>query len=111
MALLDEVSSELEDDVDNLMNDSYTEFVLEENLENELDSDDEPLNLLVPEADYHPFENPNIAKTLKEGNDKTEKEVKGKSKEKGKEKEKGKGKGKDKGKSKEKKQRKRNKNY
>ena len=27
-----------------------TEFVLEESLENELDSDDEPLNLLVPEA-------------------------------------------------------------
>ena len=57
-ALLDDVSSELEDDVDNLMNDLYTEFVLEENLENELDSDDEPLNLLVPEANCHAFENP-----------------------------------------------------
>ena len=29
----------------------------EESLENELDTDDEPLNLLVPEANYHVVEN------------------------------------------------------
>ena len=44
-----EVNSVLEDDIDNLMNDSSTQFMLEESLENELDSDYEPLNLLVPE--------------------------------------------------------------
>ena len=44
-----EVNSVLEDDTDNVMNDSGTEFMLEESLENELDSDDEPLNLIVPE--------------------------------------------------------------
>lgn len=44
-----EVNSVLEDDIDNVMNDSGTEFMLEESLENELDSDYEPLNLIVPE--------------------------------------------------------------
>ena len=58
--LLDEVNSDLEDDIDNLMNDSDTEFVLEESLENELDFDDEPLNLLVPEVNYHVIENTTI---------------------------------------------------
>ena len=38
---LDGVNSDLEDDIDNLMNDSDTEFVLEESLKNGLDSDDE----------------------------------------------------------------------
>ena len=51
-ALLDVVDSGLEGDLDNLMYDSDTEFVLEESLENELDSDDEPLNLLVAETNY-----------------------------------------------------------
>lgn len=44
-----EVNSVLVDDIDNVMNDSGTEFMLEESLENELDSDYEPLNLIVPE--------------------------------------------------------------
>ena len=48
--LLDEVNSDLEEDIGKLMNDSETEFVFEESLKNESDSDDEPLNLLVPEA-------------------------------------------------------------
>ena len=43
--LLDKVNSHIGDDIDNLMNDLDTEFVLEESLENELDSDDEPFNL------------------------------------------------------------------
>ena len=51
--LLDEVHSDLEDDIDNLMNKSDTEFVLEQSLENELDFDDESLSLIVPEANYH----------------------------------------------------------
>ena len=48
--LLDEVNSDLEEDIGKLMNNSETEFVFEESLKNESDSDDEPLNLLVPEA-------------------------------------------------------------
>ena len=74
--------------------------MLEESLENELDSHDEPLNLLVAEANYHAVENQTIEKTLEEGSSKAEKEVKGKSNEKGKGKEKCKGKEKEKGKSK-----------
>ena len=49
-ALLDEVNSDLDDEIDNLMKYLDTEIVLEESLENELDSDDETLNLLVHEA-------------------------------------------------------------
>ena len=96
--MLDEVNSDL-DDIDNLVNDSTTEFVLTESLENELDSNDKPLDLLVPEANYV-VENPTIEKALEEGSRKAEKEVKGKTKKTGK----GKGiyNGKSKGKSKEK---------
>ena len=39
------------------MKDSDTEVAWDEILENEVDSDDEPLNLLVPEANYHVAEN------------------------------------------------------
>ena len=53
------------------MNDSDTEFVLEKSLENELDSEYEPLYLPecneplnVQEANYHVVENPAIEKTL-----------------------------------------------
>ena len=76
---MDEVNSDLEDDINNLMNDLDTEY-----LENELVSDDEPLRLLMPEANYHVVENPTIEKSLEEGSSKAEKEVKGKSKERGK---------------------------
>ena len=86
--LLNEVNSDLEHNIDNLMNNLDTEFVLEESLENDLDSVDDILNLLVPEANYRVVENPSIEKTLNEGSSKAEKE--GKGKEKGKLKEKGK---------------------
>ena len=46
----------------------------------------EPLNFLVPEANYHVVENDAIEKTLVEGSSKAKKDVNGKSKEKGKEK-------------------------
>ena len=94
--MLDKVNGDLEDDIDNLMNNSDTKFLLEEILENELDSDDEPLNLLVPEANYHVVENPTIKVNFEEGSKKAENEIKRKSKEKGEGKEKGKGKGKEK---------------
>ena len=86
--LLNEVNSDLEHNIDNLMNNLDTEFVLEESLENDLDSVDDILNLLVPEANYRVVENPSIEKTLNEGSSKAERE--GKGKEKGKLKEKGK---------------------
>ena len=64
-AFLDEVNSDIEDDIDNLMNDSDAECVLEESLEKELNSDDEPLILLVLEANYHVVEDPTIEKLWK----------------------------------------------
>ena len=91
--MLAEVNSDLEDDIDNNDNNS----VLEERLKNKLDSDDEPLSLLAPEANYHVAEDSTIEKNLEEGSSKAENEVKGKNKEKDKVKEKSKGKGKDKG--------------
>ena len=70
-ALLDQVNSGVENDIDNLMNDSDTEFVLEKILENELNSEYEPLYLPecneplnVQEANYNVVENPAIQKTL-----------------------------------------------
>ena len=93
-ALLDEVDSDLEDDIDNLMNNSDSEFVGNLNsgksLENYLDFDDKPLNLLVIEAIYQVVENTAIEETLEEGSSKADKKVK----EKQKEKKKGKGEGK-----------------
>lgn len=53
------------DDIENVMNDSDTEFLLEESLKNELDSDDKPLTFLVPEANYNVFENLTIGKNVK----------------------------------------------
>ena len=66
MTLLDGAKSDLEDDIDNLINDLETEFVLEERLENELDSDDKPLNLFFPETNYRVAENSTIENTLGE---------------------------------------------
>ena len=37
---------------------------MKESLENELDSDDEPLNLRLPKANYHIVESPTIEKKL-----------------------------------------------
>ena len=79
------------------MNNSDTESVLKEGLENQLNSDDKPLYLSVPEANYHVAENPITQKYLEERSSKGMKEVR-KIKEKDRGKEKGKGKEKDKGK-------------
>ena len=51
-ALLDEVNSDQEEDIDNLMNNSDTEFIVDENLDNDIDSDDEPLSVLIREAKF-----------------------------------------------------------
>ena len=95
-ASLYEVNSDLENNIDNLRNHSGTKSVLEESLENELDSDNEPLNLLALEANNHVVEDPIIEKTLEEGSSRAENEVKGTIEEKSKEKDKGKSKGKSK---------------
>ena len=79
-ALLNEVNSDVEHNIGNLMNDLDTEFVLEESLKNDLDSDDDTLNLLVPEANYRAVENPSIEKTLDKSSSKAEKEGKAKKK-------------------------------
>ena len=64
---------------------------MKESLENELDSDDEPLSLRLSKANYHVVESPTIKKKTLEGDSsKADKEVKGKGKEKDKRKEKGK---------------------
>ena len=97
MTLLDGAKSDLEDDIHNLINDLETEFVLKERLENELGSDDKPLNLFAPEANYHVAENSTIEKTLGEDSSNAEKEVK-KGKKKSKEKKKTKEKAKEKAK-------------
>ena len=105
---MDEVNSDLEDNIDNLMKELDTEFVLEERLGNQLYSDDETLNSLVPEAKYHIAENPTIETSLEEGSSKAKIDTERKIKERGKEKEKGKGKGKNQRKKQGGKQRKRN---
>ena len=51
-ALLDEVNSDQEEDIEILMNDSVTEFIVDENLDNDIDSDDEPLSVLIREAKF-----------------------------------------------------------
>ena len=79
-ALLNEVNSDVEHNIGNLMNDLDTEFVLEESLKNDLDSDDDTLNLLVPEANNRAVENPSIEKTLDKSSSEAEKEGKAKKK-------------------------------
>ena len=52
-AILEEVNSDQEEDTDNLINDSDTEFIVDENLDKDINSDDEPLNVLIPETNIH----------------------------------------------------------
>ena len=85
-ALLDEVNSDQEDDIDNLMNDSETEFTVDEKLDNEIDSDDEPLSVLMPEANIHVVKISTAEANMEESNVVCEKESKEKSKRKDKEK-------------------------
>ena len=51
-ALLDEVNSDHEEDIENLMNDSDTEFIVDKNLDNDIDSDDEPLSVLIQKPTF-----------------------------------------------------------
>ena len=85
-ALLDEVNSDQEEDIENLMNDSDTEFIVDENLDNDIDSDDEPLSVLIPEANIHVVKSSTAETNMEESNVVCEKESKQKSKRKGKEK-------------------------
>ena len=85
-ALLDEVNSDQEEDIENLMNDSDTEFIVDENLDNDIDSDDEPLSVLIPEANIHVVKISTAEANMEESNVVCEKESKEKSKRKDKEK-------------------------
>ena len=85
-AVLDEINSDQEEDIDNLMNDSETEFTVDENLDNEIDSDDEPLSVLIPEANIHVVKISTAEENMEESNVVCKKESKQKSKRKGKEK-------------------------
>ena len=85
-ALLDEVNSDQEEDIENLMNNSDTEFIVDENLDNDIDSDDEPLSVLIPEANIHVVKSSTAEANMEESNVVCEKESKQKSKRKGKEK-------------------------
>ena len=79
-------SSDQEDDIDNLTSDSETEFTVDENLDNEIDPDDEPLSVLMPEANIHVVKISTAEANMEESNVVCEKESKQKSKRKGKEK-------------------------
>lgn len=52
------------------LNTSVQHFVLNKSLENESDSDDEQLNLIFPEKNYHVVGNQTIVKTLEESSTK-----------------------------------------
>ena len=81
LTLFDDVNIQLEDDIDNLTIHSNTEeSVLKVSLKNELESDYEPLNLLVSKANQHVVKYRSIKKTQAEGSSKVEKEIKGKRK-------------------------------
>lgn len=55
--LLDGMKSDLEDDIDELMNYSDTEFVFEKENSGKADvSDDQPKNILISEANIHVIE-------------------------------------------------------
>ena len=66
------------------MNDSDTEFIVDENLDNDIDSDDEPLSVLIPEANIHVTTSSTAEANMEESNVLCEKESKQKSKTKGK---------------------------
>ena len=85
-AVLDEINSDQEEDIDNLMNDSETEFTVDENLDNDFDSDNEPLSVLIPEANIHVVKISTAEENMEESNVVCKKESKQKSKRKGKEK-------------------------
>ena len=79
-ALLDQVNSDQEEDVDNLMNDSDTESIVDENLDKDIDSDDEPLSVLTPEANNHVVKSSTAKANTEESTAVCEKESKQKSK-------------------------------
>ena len=83
-APLNEVNSDQEEDIDNLMNDSDTEFIVDENLDNDIDSDGEPLSVLIPEANIHVVKGSTAEANMEESKVVCEKESKQKSKRKGK---------------------------
>ena len=65
-ALLDGVESDLEDDIDELMNNSVAEFVFQkEDSEKDDVSNDQPKSILIPEANIHIIEDRGIQRIVK----------------------------------------------
>ena len=75
-ALLDKVNSDQEEDIENLINDSDTEFIIDENLDNDIDSADKPLGVLIPEANIHIVKSYTAEAKMEESNVVCEKESK-----------------------------------
>ena len=75
-ALLDEVKSDQEEDIENLMNDSDTEFIVDETFDNDIDSDEEPLSVLIREANIHVVKSSTAEANMEESNVVCEKESK-----------------------------------
>ena len=75
-ALLDEVNSDQEEDIENLINDSDTEFIIDENLDNDIDSVDKPLGVLIPEANIHIVKSYTAEANMEGSNVVCEKEIK-----------------------------------
>ena len=53
-----------------------TEFIVDENLDNDIDSDDEPLSVLIPEANIHVVKSFTAGANMEESNIVCEKESK-----------------------------------
>ena len=58
------------------MNDSYTEFIVDENLDNDIDSDDEPLSVLIPEASIRVVKSSTAEENMEKSNIVCEKKTK-----------------------------------
>ena len=85
-AILDEVNSDQEEDIENVMHDSDTDFIVDENVDNDIDSDDESLSVLIPEVNILVAKSSTAEANMEESNVVCEKESKQKSRRKGKEK-------------------------
>ena len=85
-AILDEVNSDQEENIENVMHDSDTDFIVDENVDNDIDSDDESLSVLIPEVNILVAKSSTAEANMEESNVVCEKESKQKSRRKGKEK-------------------------
>ena len=68
LALLEEVKSDDEDDIENLMNDSDTEFIIEESVEKTIPEEESlSTSVLTPEANIHVMKETDQINVLDDG--------------------------------------------